>query len=131
MSRVKLRAVWLRVEIYDFGVWLKQILNRLKITFRMLKGFFKPFRMTKALLVSPKGHPELVSGSLHFKVYTGFGDLILCFILIIEEMLKLRTRIKRAFTSLRTLLVLFSMTIRKIVAFQKDVVFFHLLFVSQ
>ena len=56
----------------------------------MLKGFFKPFRMPKALLVSPKGHPELVSGSLHFKVYTGFRDLILCFISIMEEMLNHR-----------------------------------------
>ena len=37
----------------------------------------------------------------------------LCFTLIMEEMLNLRTRIKRAFTSLRTLLVLFSMTYRR------------------
>ena len=37
----------------------------------------------------------------------------MCFTLIMEEMLNLRTRIKRAFTSLRTLLVLFSMTYRR------------------
>ena len=37
-------------------------------------------------------------------------DLILCFILFLEEMPKLRTRINRAFTSFRTLLVLFGMT---------------------
>ena len=40
-----------------------------------------------------------------------FRKLSICFILGIKEILNLRTRINRAFTSLRTLLVLFRMTI--------------------
>ena len=41
---------WFRVCYYE-GIEqiFKQILNRLKITFRKLKGFFKPFRMTTFL----------------------------------------------------------------------------------
>ena len=41
-----------------------------------------------------------------------FRKLSICFILGIKEILNLRTRINHAFTSLRTLLVLFRMTIR-------------------
>ena len=58
-----------------------------------------------------KGHPELVSGSFHSKILQGIKHLIFCFILIMKKILNLRTRINRAFTSFRTLLVLFRMTI--------------------
>jgi len=78
---------------------------------QLLGKYVQP-TISQALTPSKKVTLNWFQGLFIARYNKGFSNLIIRFSLITKEMLNHRTRIKRAFTSLRTLLALFSLTYR-------------------